>query len=162
MKHANPYAPVLIIASIGLAMMLRIAAESPILAAINPDWVLMFILYWNMAAPSRVGIGFSWVTGLFMDVLTGRLLGQHALAYAVVAFLCIRLHRQFRNHTLLQQSLIILLLLLIDQMLIFWTQNLRQADTIDWLYWAAPFTGALLWPLVFVTLRHVRRSFNVA
>jgi rod shape-determining protein MreD len=161
MKHVNPYAPVFIIASIGLAMILRIAAESPILAAINPDWVLMFILYWNMAAPSRIGISFAWITGLFMDVLTGRLLGQHALAYAVVAYLCIRLHRQLRNHTLLQQSLIILLLLLIDQMLIFWTQNSR-VDTINLLYWAAPFTGALLWPMVFIALRHIRRSFNVA
>jgi rod shape-determining protein MreD len=162
MKHVNPYALGLIVASIGVAMMLRIAAESLVLAAINPDWVLMFILYWNMAAPSRVGIGFAWVTGLFIDVLTGRLLGQHALAYAVVAYLCIRLHRQLRNHTLLQQSLIILLLLLIDQLLIFWTQNLKQTDGIDWLYWVAPFSGALLWPIVFVGLRHIRRSFNVA
>ncbi|QFY41485.1 rod shape-determining protein MreD [Candidatus Methylospira mobilis] len=162
MKHVNPYALGVIVASIGLAMMLRIAAESPILAAINPDWVLMFVLYWNMAAPSRVGIGFAWVTGLFMDVLTGRLLGQHALTYTIVAYLCIRLHRQLRNHTLLQQSLIILLLLLIDQLLIFWTQKIRQVDSIDWLYWAAPFTGALLWPMVFMVLRHVRRSFNVA
>lgn len=162
MKHINPYAPWIIIASIGLAMILRIAAESRTFAAINPDWVLLFILYWNMAAPTRVGIGFSWVTGLFVDVLTGHLLGQHALAYTVVAYLCIRLHLQLRNHSLLQQSLIILLLLLIDQSLVFWTQNFRQMDSTDWLYWIAPFTGALAWPPVFIFLRHIRRRFNVA
>jgi len=49
--------------------------------AIRPDFVAVVLLYWCMHKPLRVGIGLSWVVGIFADVADANLFGQHALAY---------------------------------------------------------------------------------
>ena len=35
----------------------------------RPQWVLLFVFYWTMALPYRVGLGLSWTAGLLLDVL---------------------------------------------------------------------------------------------
>lgn len=144
-----------------LAMALRIMALPHDLAIYNPDWVLLCLIYWNLAIPDRMGVGISWFTGLITDVLTGRMLGQHALAYAVTAYCCIRLHRQLRLYPLYQQALATMLLLLLGQVLVFWLQNFKGSNAISIAYWLPSLTGAALWPAIFVALRSVRRRFNI-
>ena len=56
----------------------------------RPEWVTLVVIYWCLALPSRVNIGIAWIMGLIVDVLTGTLLGQHALAMAIVAFFTVR------------------------------------------------------------------------
>lgn len=143
-------------------MILRILPLPQEFFVYNPDWILLFLIYWNMAIPARIGVGFSWFVGVFADVLTGRMLGQHALAYAIIAFLCVRLHRQLRLYPLYQQALTVLVFLLLSQVVIFWTQNIKAHIPADPTYWYPSVVGALLWPPIFVTLRHVRRHFNIS
>jgi len=69
-----------------LAMMLRILPLPMDWFAWNPDWLALLLIYWTLLAPDRVGIVTAWLVGFFADVLTGRLFGQHALAYAVMAY----------------------------------------------------------------------------
>jgi rod shape-determining protein MreD len=108
-----------------------------------------------------VGVGTAWFVGLLTDTLTGRMLGQHALAYAVVAYFCIRLHRQLRLYPLPQQAVSALIFLLVSQLLIFWTQNIKGSNAIGAAYWLPSLTGAIFWPAVYLTLRHVRRRFDI-
>ncbi|NJD06633.1 MAG: rod shape-determining protein MreD, partial [Methylococcaceae bacterium] len=72
---------IIVCVSLAFAMVLRILPWPPQWLAANPDWVLLFVVYWNMAIPDRFGVVAAWTTGLFADALTGRMLGQHALAY---------------------------------------------------------------------------------
>lgn len=58
-----------------LAMCLRIVPLSDDLALLNPDWVLLVLIYWSLYLPDRVGIFHAWIFGLFTDVLLGRMLG---------------------------------------------------------------------------------------
>jgi len=116
-----------VLASLLLAMVLRIIPLPMEWFVYNPDWILLFLIYWAMAIPERVGVGYAWCLGLLSDVLTGRMLGQHALAYSVVVFVCVKGHRRLRSYPLYQQSLLVLLLLLANQLLIFWTQNIKAA-----------------------------------
>jgi rod shape-determining protein MreD len=148
-------------ASLSFAMVLRILPWPAEWLVANPDWVLLFVVYWNMAIPDRFGVVAAWVTGLFTDALTGRMLGQHALAYTLVAFLCLRLHRQLRLSPLFQQGLMILLFHLLCQVLVFWTQNMRAGNAVAAHYWLPSVVGALLWPATFLALRRLRRSFNI-
>ena len=158
----NKLAALLVVAiSLIVAMILRILPIPHEYEVYNPDWVLLFLIYWNIAIPDRFGVGAAWLTGLITDTLTGRLLGQHALAYSVTAFLCIRLHRQLRVYPLYQQALSMLLFLSLSQLLIFWTQNIRGPSSTDTSYWLPSLTGALVWPAIFVGLRRIRRSFNI-
>lgn len=145
--------------SFGLAMILRILPLPDQFFVFNPDWVLLFLIYWNLAIPERIAEGSAWFIGLLTDVLTGRVLGQHAMAYAVIAYLCIKSHRRMRFYPVSQQALSVLLFLLLSQLLIFWTT--KGSNTYDAKYWLPSVTGALLWPLVFVALRQVRRHYQI-
>jgi len=150
-----------IFSSLALAMILCIIPLPHAVFLYNPDWVLLFLIYWTMAVPERVGVGYAWCMGLFVDVLTARMLGQHALAYAVVAYLAVKWHRPLRLYPLYQQILSVLLLSLLSQLLVFWTQNIKAASTIGLGYWMPSLVGAVLWPIILLCLRYVRRRYHI-
>ncbi len=142
-----------------VAMALRILPLSHPLAAVNPDWVLLLLIYWILAAPESVGLGTAWFTGFLADVLTGRSLGQHALAYCLVGYCCLRFHNRLRFYPLLQQSLCVGLFLLLSQLIVAWTQE-SSGRPIDVLFYGMPpLSGVLVWPLV-MHLMHRMRSVS--
>ncbi len=150
-----------ILPSLVVAMALRIVFLPDNLFNYNPDWVLLCLIYWSMAVPDRVGVGTAWLTGLFTDILTGRMLGQHALAYAVIIFFCAKVQHRLRLHPISQQIVSILGFLFLSQVLIFWTQNIKAINPFSWSYWLPSLTGSLAWPFVLVTLRGVRRRYGI-
>ncbi|TSA37429.1 MAG: rod shape-determining protein MreD [Methylococcaceae bacterium] len=145
-----------IILSLFLAMCLRVLPLPPFWADFNPDWVLLTLIYWSLAIPERVGIFHAWVFGVLIDVLTGRLLGQNALAYSIVVYLCLKLHKRLRQFPLLQQELYIFICLLLSQLLLFLIKNLQNPEQLHSTFWLPVLTGTLCWPLVYTVLRFVR------
>lgn len=143
------------------ALVLTVVPLPDDLRILRPDWVLLVLIYWCMALPQRVGVGIGWLLGLFTDVLTGALLGQHALAYSLVAFLTLKLHQRLRLYPLWQQALSMLVLLALGQLLMLWINGIVGRPIHSWLYWMPSLTGALLWPFVFLLLRGLRRAFRV-
>ena len=150
-----------IVLTLVLAMCLRILPWTGDMAALNPDWVLLVLIYWSLAVPERVGIFHAWTFGLLTDVLTGRLLGQYALAYALVIYLCLKLHKRLRQFPLLQQGLFIFFCLLLSQLLLFFIKNLQHPAQLHASFWLPVFTGTLAWPLVNGVLRFVRLSRRI-
>jgi rod shape-determining protein MreD len=161
MPKDKPGTAALVAVSLVLAMALRILPLQGHWFLLNPDWVALVLIYWTLAVPDRVGVGTAWLTGLFADVLTGRMLGQHALAYSVIAYLSLRWYRRLRLFPLPQQCVWVLLLLLMEQLLVLWTQNASDAEQMQGGYWLPSFSGALLWPVVLVLLRRLRRAYGV-
>ncbi len=150
-----------ITASFVIAMLLTIVPLPDWLAAARPQWVALVLIYWCMALPDRVGVGIGFTVGLLQDALLGSLLGQHALAFAVLAFLTIKLHQRIRVFPLWQQALSVLVLLLLTQLMLFWINGLIGRSPADWTYWLTALAGTVLWPWVFLLMREIRRSFNV-
>jgi rod shape-determining protein MreD len=128
----------------------------------RPQWVALTLIYWCMALPQRVGIGAAWSVGLAQDVLTGTLLGQHALSLSVTAFLAVRLHQRIRIFPMLQQSLSVMVLLLVERLLSLWVIGATGQPTPALWYWMPVLMGTVLWPWVFIVLRDVRRRFDVS
>jgi rod shape-determining protein MreD len=147
-----------IILTVGMAMCLRIAPWPSFLSGINPDWVLLVLIYWALAVPERVGIFHAWTVGLLTDVLTGRMFGQYALAYSLIIYFCLMLHKRLRQFPLPQQGLFIFSCLLFSQILLFWLKNLQHPAQLHISFWLPVFTGTLCWPLVYTVLRRVRLS----
>jgi rod shape-determining protein MreD len=147
-----------IILTIVLATCLRIAPMPGVMATINPDWVLLSLIYWALAVPERVGIFHAWTFGLLTDVLMGKLFGQYALAYSLVIYLCLKLHKRLRQFPLIQQGLFIFFCLLLSQLLLFWIKNLQHPSQLHPSFWLPVITGTLCWPLVYTTLRFIRLS----
>jgi len=145
-----------IILTIILAMCLRIVPWPNAIANINPDWVLLVLIYWTLAVPERVGIFHAWTVGLLTDALTGRLFGQHALAYSLAIYFCLILHKRLRQFPLPQQGVFIFLCLLLTQLLLFWLKNIQTPSQFHASFWLPVFTGTLCCPLVYTALRFVR------
>lgn len=151
-----------IIATLCIAMLLTILPMPDWARPFRPQWVTLVMLYWAIALPHRVGVGSGFVVGIMLDVLTGTLLGQHALGLSVVTFVAIQLHQRIRVFPFWQQSLGILILLVIEHLLALWVTGATRGISPGLIYWSVPLIGALLWPWVFVTLRKVRRHFKVS
>jgi rod shape-determining protein MreD len=144
-----------------VALLLTIMPLPEWLRVLRPDWVGLVLIYWCMAMPERVGVVSGWLSGLVVDLLTGAVLGQHALALAVVAWLTIRLHQRMRLYPIMQQAGTVLVLLVLHQLLALWISRFTGRPGVDWHYWAPSFIGMLAWPLVYNSLRSIRRGFLI-
>ena len=145
-----------------VALMLT-ALPMPVWAALwRPAWVALVLIYWCMAAPTYTGVVMGWVLGLFLDVLAGALLGQHALALAIVAFVAHRFHRQVRVLPIWQQAVSVFGLVFIYQALILWITGIQGMPILAAAYWSSPLVSMLLWPWIYIVLRDVRRRYLVA
>lgn len=127
----------------------------------RPEWITMILIYWCLALPNRIGVGVGWIMGLFLDVVRGAVLGQHALALALTAFLALHLHQRVRLYPVWQQALTVLMLVAFAQMLVLWIKGVIGQSPESWLYWAPSLVSMVLWPWVFLILRDVRRKFQV-
>ena len=161
MNLSRRHGGLIILLSFVAAMLLTIIPLPDSLRAYRPDWTGLVLIYWCLALPDRVGLFYGWLAGLFLDVLTASLLGMHALALCLVAFFCLRIHRQIRVYPLWQQALVVLVLLAAHQLILLWINSIigRPGPGIG--YWIPPFIGAALWPLVFSILRALRRGYSV-
>lgn len=128
---------------------------------VQPEWVLMVLIYWCIALPHRIGVVSGFLIGLCVDLLDGSLLGQNALAMSVIAYLSLLLYQRMRNYAPFQQAMMAGLLISISLLIFQWVQNLTSvaADSMVFLLPAA--SSMLLWPWFFIAMRTIRRRFQV-
>lgn len=150
-----------ILASFMLAFALTIVPLPAWAAPLRPEWTALVLIYWCLALPHRVGVGTGWLAGLMLDVLKGSILGQHALAMAIVAYLAVRLHQRIRVFPLWQQALSVLLLLAAGEGVVTWVDGVAGTLEGGWRRIGAAASGMLLWPWVFASLRGLRRRYGV-
>lgn len=126
---------------------------------LRPDFVLLVIIFWLIRAPNLCNVGTAWFVGLLVDLATGSLFGQYALAYTVAAFFAVYYQRRLVlfNHT--QQLFYVFLLLLISQVTLLILKMFAGAQSLSWAYLLPSLTGVLLWRLaVFFGLKTGGRS----
>ena len=156
-KLANAY----FLLTIGGAMILRVMSISPELDLLNPDWIVLVLIYWSIALPERFGVFTAWTVGLLTDVLTGRLLGQFALIYALVAYFAIKEHRRLRQFPIIQQCLFVFFCLLLSESIIYGTEIMKASNHLELSFWYPTLTGALVWPGVFWLMRYLRQLARI-
>ena len=123
----------------------------------KPDFVALTLLYWCIQAPRYVGVGVAWTLGLVMDVVDATLFGQHALAYAVLAYGAEYFRRRVLRFPLWQQAVQVAFLLAACAMLVFIVRMVGGAPLPRWTYAVPPIVGALLWPFLTVLLQWPQR-----
>lgn len=126
-----------------------------------PDLVLLLLLFWSLHQPLRVGIGAAFLAGLAMDVGHGALLGQHALAYSVLAFFAGMVQRRVQWLSLWEQTVQVAPLLL-GAHAIELLVRLLAGDVFPGIVMVlAPAIETLLWPLAsFLLLAPQRRPVD--
>jgi rod shape-determining protein MreD len=115
---------------------------------VKPDFVALVLLYWCIQQPRKVGFSVAWLLGLVMDVAEGSLFGQHALAYSVLAFAGIVLHRRVLMFTLRDQILHVVVLLLMNDLIVLAVRMLAGAPFPGYGYFAGSLIAAVLWPIL--------------
>lgn len=129
---------------------------------LRPDFVALVLLYWCTHKPHRVGIGIAWIVGIFADVADASLFGQHALAYAVLAFGGAVLHRRIQMFDLRQQTVQIFPLLLISYAT-YAAVHWQVRGFVAWEYFFGSVVSAALWipmTILLQTLRNSRSNIN--
>jgi rod shape-determining protein MreD len=113
-----------------------------------PDFVALVLTFWCVRQPRLVGIGVGWLLGLLSDAGNGVLLGQHALAYSLLAFLSVWLSRRILWFGPMLQSLHIALILLVTQSAVLVVRMAAGDAFPGWPILVSPIAGAILWPAV--------------
>lgn len=127
----------------------------------RPEWVALTLVYWVIALPHRVGIATALLLGVGLDMLEGALLGQNAFALVIVATLSLVLYQRLRLYSLWQQSAVVFVLVGINQLICQWVQNLQGVGAQSLLFLLPAVSSALLWPVMLLVLRSLRRSYRV-
>ncbi|NHC06569.1 rod shape-determining protein MreD [Azonexus fungiphilus] len=118
-----------------------------------PDWVALVLCFWSVRESRRVGMGWAFILGLAMDVADGAVLGQHCVAYVLLAYVTAAQSRRILWFPLAQQALQILPVLLACQLIQLLMRTLVGADFPGWGYLIGPLVATVLWlPATFLLL----------
>jgi rod shape-determining protein MreD len=117
-----------------------------------PDFVAVVLLFWNIHQPRKVGMGIAFLLGILMDVHDASLFGEHALAYTLLSYGAISLHRRVLWFSLPVQALHVMPLLVLAQLVPFVIRLLAGAAFPGWGYLVDGFVEAILWPIASLLL----------
>jgi rod shape-determining protein MreD len=121
-------------------------------AAWSPDLLALLLAFWTIHQPQRIGIGIAFCFGLLLDVHQGAMLGQHALAYTLLSFLSIAIHRRLLWFTVPSQAFQVFPLFAAAHAIELAVRMLSGSNFPGLPMLLAPVLESLLWPVVSVIL----------
>jgi rod shape-determining protein MreD len=113
---------------------------------VRPQFLVLAVLFWAVNAPRTGGIGFGFFAGLTLDVFQGPVLGEHALALALITYIAVREHQRIRSKPAFQQALIVFAALVVYEVVLFAIDGWTGHPVTSPLRWIHTVTGALIWP----------------
>jgi rod shape-determining protein MreD len=135
-----------------IALILSITPLPDVFRAARPNLLLLLVIYWSLSAPRISGLMFAWFCGLALDVLSGKILGQHAVAFLLVAFLTHKFQLRMRIFPIYHQTLTVFMLMALYEFVVFWIDGIIGPAITTWLRWLPVFTSTLLWPVLVAVL----------
>ncbi len=149
--------------SLMLAYLLTLVPLPHWLDPLRPYWVALVMVYWHLEVNRLNHLGQAFVMGLILDVLTGSLLGQHALGLVIINFLVSRFRSRIRFFPAWQQAIAVGALLFNDRIVQLWIIGLLDRGWPSWSWWLPPLIGIAVWPWLFLLLdaaRHRQRQLS--
>ena len=130
-----------------------------------PDFLALALVFWNVHQPHKVGIGIAFLLGLLLDVHGGALLGERALAYSLLSYGAISLHRRILWFGTVGKMFHVLPLLVGAQLATILVRLLLGSGLPGWTPLLSCVVTSLLWPLAELVLlapqrRAVERDEN--
>lgn len=126
-----------------------------------PDFVALVLVFWGIHQPRKVGMGVAFFMGLMMDVHDATLLGENALAYTLLSYFAISMHRRVLWFPVMSQALHILPLLLMSQAVELVVRFLITGKVPGWTFFTESFVAFALWPVAtWILLAPQRRAVD--
>lgn len=131
------------------------------LAWLRPHWAVLFVFFWVLHFPNRLGLIWAWVIGLLLDVLLADPLGLNALILATVTFITWKLYERLRMYTVLQQCAVVLLLVLAAELFRLVVHGVWLDREVSPLVVVSALMSAFIWPPVDAVLQRLAVQFRV-
>jgi rod shape-determining protein MreD len=129
-----------------IALILTVLPLPPWADVLRPAFLVLTVLFWSVNAPRTGGIALGFFSGLMLDVFQGPVLGEHALALALVTYIAVREHQRIRSKPIFQQALLVLPALILYEVVLFTIDGWTGHPVTSPLRWVHALTGALIWP----------------
>ena len=123
----------------------------------RPDFMLVVLIYWLLRAPNLCNVGTAWLVGLLVDLATGSLLGQHALAFTLTAFIALSYQRRLVLFNVWQLAGYVFALLFFERVAILLLKLFAGNDNPGWHYFWPIITGMLLWQCMVLVFGSITR-----
>lgn len=122
---------------------------SNVLQTALPEWPYVLALYFSVSSRYFFGVTSAFIVGLVEDVFLGvPAIGIHALTYMLSAFVIISIRVQFKQMTILLQSLVIGAFVLSKVIIIVvYNSVFYSLPAYFWMLLSVP-ASVLLWPLI--------------
>jgi rod shape-determining protein MreD len=142
----QPVSPLFIAVSLMGAFMLNLMPWGHWVGV--PDFVALVLVFWGIHQPRKVGIGIAFFMGLMMDVHDSTLLGENALAYTLLSYLAIMIHRRVLWFPVLTQALHVFPLLLFTQCVQVVVRFIVSGKFPGWTQFVESVVSVALWPII--------------
>jgi rod shape-determining protein MreD len=117
-----------------------------------PDFVALALVFWSIHQPHRIGMASAFFMGLLVDVQQSAMLGQHALAYTLLSFMALIVHRRLVWFSVFSQAVQILPMFAIAHALELLSRLIAGGVFPGYTIALAPVMEAALWPIVSAVL----------
>ncbi len=151
----RPVNSVFIFFSLFVAFLLNVVAWPVWLKM--PDFLALVLVFWNIHQPRKVGMGLAWFFGLLMDVHQTGILGESALAYTLLSYFAITLHRRVLWFSVWAQAIHVLPLFVAAETVTVVVRLFLGWDFPGWGIFLSGLWNVGLWPLVTIFLMAPQR-----
>ncbi len=155
MIERQPY--LLLFISFLLALLVWLLPVRGELAFWRPPMLLLLTIYWLFREIRYIGVMFAWFLGLFVDLMFGQVLGQHALAMSLAVYLVITQRQRLGHFSLPFQCLFVGAVVLVYQIVLL-SVRLAATDFAGSSPLLYPVLASVaLWPLLWLGLHKLQR-----
>lgn len=125
---------------------------------LRPDFMLVVLIYWIFRAPYFCNIGTAWLAGVLVDLATGSLLGQYALAFTLTAYVALLFQRRLVLFSTFQLLFFTFTLLIFTRITMLVLKLFSGHDAPDMHYFWPVISGVLLLHLMRLFLGPITQS----
>ena len=127
-----------------------------------PEWLLLINIYWAIALPTNKKLILAFISGYFVDIMYGQVLGLTSLTYVVFIYIILRLYNSLRYMTVTQQMVVISFFILIKQHFFVWSNSVIGINSEYFDLMISTVISGILWLPTYYILRNIRRRFQIS
>jgi len=152
----------LVLSSFVLGLYLYLIPFPAPITFFKPQWCVLILIYWGIAIPHKMGIFIPVLLGFFLDIVEGVVLGSHSFALLFVYLICTLGYQRLRVFSTLQQCILIFAIVGFYLLIFYWLNSLSMQSVVDFRLIFSAISSAIIWPIIFFSLRIFRRRFKIA
>lgn len=128
---------------------------------LRPAWVALVLIYWALAIPNKISVGSAFLAGIIWDVILGSILGVHALVLSVAVYFIAKYHLILRNLSLWLQGVLVIIYVALIRFSVFLVEFVLHSAEFNTQELFGALISGILWPWVFLLMRHIRRGLQL-